>query len=221
MPRTLAYLTAIAALFSPFCAFALDDLVLQAGSRLCGAAIAQNEQKYAIPHGILEAISTVETGQRLKGGKTALPWPWTINAHGRGYYLPTKEEAVAKARAFQKRHVRNMAVGCMQINISANKKAFASLEDAFDPTQNVAYAASVLKDYEEDEGSWPKAVAVYHTGDDETGMSYSRKVYKVKAGLTPEDSMQGMRDGRQCGMGVKYPKHPAKRPAREQPDPND
>jgi soluble lytic murein transglycosylase-like protein len=52
----------------------------------------------------------------------------------------------------------------MQINHHYHSESFHSLDDMFDPAQNVAYAARFLSELKEREGSWTKAVARYHAG---------------------------------------------------------
>ena len=74
------------------------------------------------------------------------PWPWTVNAEGQGAFYDTKAEAVAAVRAMQARGVRSIDVGCGQINLMHHPDAFASLEQAFDPQANAAYAARFLKE---------------------------------------------------------------------------
>ena len=71
------------------------------------------------------------------------PWPWTINAEGQGLFYDTKAQAVAAVRALQARGVRSIDVGCMQVNLMHHPDAFPTLEQAFDPQTNAAYAGAV------------------------------------------------------------------------------
>ena len=48
-------------------------------------------------------------------------------------------------RKLQRRGVRNIDVGCMQVNLRYHPKAFKSLGQAFDPRANAAYAAGFLR----------------------------------------------------------------------------
>ncbi len=57
--------------------------------------------------------------------------------------------------------------------------AFASLEEAFDPTANAAYAAKFLLRLLAQTGSWPSATAGYHSLTPEIGGEYARKVLAI------------------------------------------
>ena len=64
-------------------------------------------------------------------------------AKGEGRYYPKKAAAIAAAKSLQAEGVRNIDVDCMQINLMHHKKAFPSIEAAFDPAINVAYGGEV------------------------------------------------------------------------------
>ena len=74
-----------------------------------------------------------------------------------------------------------MDVGCTQINLMYHPNAFASLDDAFDPERNAAYAARFLTDLFHQAGSWPHAAAAYHSQTPELGTDYQRKVLEAWA----------------------------------------
>ena len=69
----------------------------------CRAAIAVAEREQGIPSGLLQAIGRVESGRRDPATGRFAPWPWTINAEGRGMYFPTREAAIAEVRQLQAR----------------------------------------------------------------------------------------------------------------------
>ena len=92
-----------------------------------------------------------------------MAWPWTINVRGKGHYYKTKEAAVAAAKAFRKRGIKSLDVGCMQINMKFHGHEFASLEEAFDPQTNVEYAARFLKRLYDRRQDWMKAATDYHS----------------------------------------------------------
>jgi len=98
-------------------------------------------------------------------------------AEGKGRYLPTKEAAIAEVEELRARGVRNIDVGCMQVNLMYHPEAFADLEEAFEPAANVAYAAAFLKDLRDNKGSWAKAVAHYHSATPERYIRYRTKVF--------------------------------------------
>ena len=130
---------------------------------LCRSAVAAAERGSGIPAHLLAAISRVESGRRDPVTGAVHPWPWTVNAEGQGFFYDTKAEAVAAVRAMQARGVRSIDVGCVQINLMHHPDAFPSLELAFDPQANAAYAAQFLKELYAQTGDWNKAAAMYHS----------------------------------------------------------
>jgi hypothetical protein len=151
---------------------------------LCRLGIAAAERGSGIPQHLLAAIGRVESGRRdqITGGWN--PWPWTANAEGQGYFYDSKAEAVAAVRAMQARGIRSIDVGCMQINLMHHPDAFPSLDAAFDPQQNTAYAAKFLKELYAQSGDWTKATAAYHSATPDIGAEYQRRVMAV----LPEES---------------------------------
>jgi hypothetical protein len=79
----------------------------------------------------------------------------------------------------QARGVRNIDVGCMQVNLHYHPDAFASLEEAFDPAANVAYAADFLVELRREARSWTRAVGQYHSREAIRGNGYRAKVFKA------------------------------------------
>jgi hypothetical protein len=145
-------------------------------TRLCRAAIRTAERAHGIPQALLSALGRVESGRRDPASGNFGPWPWTINAEGRGQFFPTKAEAIAAVRQLQADGMRSIDVGCMQINLRHHPNAFASLEDAFDPAKNAAYAAQFLASLEEISKNWLQAAANYHSHTPEFGIAYQRRV---------------------------------------------
>jgi len=148
---------------------------------LCQLAAAQAERQNGIPDQLLNAISRVETGRYDQGSGTVRGWPWTINAQGKGHFYETKAEAVAAAQSFQAAGIQSIDVGCMQINLAFHPHGFASLEEAFDPMSNAAYAARFLTDLFHQTGSWPHAAAAYHSQTPDLGTDYQMKVLQAWA----------------------------------------
>lgn len=152
-----ALLFGVAALGMPLPAQAYDQ------RDPCGAETRRQERLQAIPDGLLTAIAHVESG-RYDGARRALiAWPWTVMAEGKGRYLPSKAAAIAEVMALKGRGVRNIDVGCMQVNLQVHGEAFPDLDTAFDPRANVAYAARFLKDLQAETGSWATAGTHYHS----------------------------------------------------------
>ena len=145
---------------------------------LCQGAIAAVEQRSSLPRRLLSAISLIESGRPGPGGRQAA-WPWTINVGGVGTFYETADAAIAAAQALQANGVRSFDVGCMQINLMHHPAAFASLQDAFDPALNAAYAARFLGQLHAEMGDWSKVVAAYHSRTAELAADYQRKVVRA------------------------------------------
>lgn len=151
---------------------------------LCRQGIGSAERGSGIPPHLLAAISRVESGRRDPVTGDWHPWPWTANAEGQGFFYDSKAEAVAAVRAMLARGIRSIDVGCMQINLMHHPDAFPSLDVAFDPQANAAYAARFLKELYAQTGDWTKATANYHSATPDLGADYQRKV----AAVLPEES---------------------------------
>jgi soluble lytic murein transglycosylase-like protein len=144
--------------------------------RLCRAAIQAAERAAGIPPQLLMAIGRVESGRRDPETGAHHPWPWTINAEGRGQFFPTKAAAIAEVRTLQARGVRSIDIGCMQVNLRHHPDAFTTLEDAFDPASNARYAARFLTELRAERGDWPAAAAAYHSRTPEFAGPYRARV---------------------------------------------
>jgi hypothetical protein len=171
---------AVLALFAPQSAGAAQEQP-QAGKpnpwTMCAKATNLIERQEGVPRQLLRAISKVESGRFHQKKKIVMAWPWTVMAEGRGRYLPTKAAAIAEVEGLKARGIRNIDVGCMQVNLYYHPDAFANLNQAFDPVANVAYAASYLRSLRYEEGSWSKAVARYHSADPGRYKQYRMKVH--------------------------------------------
>jgi len=141
----------------------------------CATAIAAAERGSGIPAGLLAAIARVESGRARPGGGIE-PWPYAINAGGTGRYPETKAAAIAEVEALRARGIASVDVGCMQVNLFHHPQAFRSLEAAFDPAENVAYAARFLRALHARTGNWADAVASYHSGEPGRGLAYHARV---------------------------------------------
>ncbi|WP_158742810.1 lytic transglycosylase domain-containing protein [Acidisphaera sp. L21] len=149
---------------------------IPAPSALCRAAILQAERGGHVPDRLLDAIAVVESGKRDPVSGAVYPWPWTINAEGVGHWYDSKAEAIAAVQALQARGVRSIDVGCMQVNLMHHADAFSSLDAAFDPMINAAYAAKFLQQLFNQTNAWPLAAAAYHSFTPDVGADYARKV---------------------------------------------
>ncbi len=152
-------------------------------SIVCGVLTRAAEKALGIPEHLLRAVRVVESGRYDRTLGRAEPWPWTINAAGKGASFRTKAEAIAEVERLQRSGVNSIDVGCMQVNLAYHGDAFEGLEDAFDPVTNVAYAAHFLNTLKEEHRTWNAAVAAYHSLTPERGIPYRRKVAKTWHGI--------------------------------------
>jgi transglycosylase-like protein with SLT domain len=158
-----------------------DETAAENPWTMCAKATNRLERAEGIPRQLLRAISKAESGRYHEGKQLVMAWPWTVMAEGRGRYLDTKEAAIAEVEGLRARGVKNIDVGCMQVNLQAHPDAFASLDDAFDPLTNVTYAASFLKTLAAEQGSWAKAAAYYHSQNPAHYHGYRTKVREIWA----------------------------------------
>ena len=129
----------------------------------CLAAAARTEAALGIPAHLLSAIALAESGRWDRKRKETIAWPWTIYAEGRARYAASKARAVVEVKRLRARGVRNIDVGCMQVNLHYHPDAFRSLSEAFDPAANVAYAGGFLKRLKNTSRSWTRSIGLYHS----------------------------------------------------------
>jgi len=174
------------------------------GAKLCTRHLPRYEREFAIPTHLLSAIASTESGRYHEGLKIKLPWPWTINVGGKGYFYDSKDQAIAAVRKLRAQGIQSIDVGCMQVNLFHHAKAFMSLDQAFEPEANIAYAASFLRGLYNEEGTWKKAAADYHSRTPKLGAEYVGLVYdswfniidKLRAARlhVPESAIAGMNE---------------------------
>lgn len=162
---------------------------------LCASAIHKEERRSRIPSHLMDAIASVESGRWDPMEKANIAWPWTVTAEGKGKFYPTRQAAVHAVESLHRRGIRNIDVGCMQINLGYHPNAFQSLEQAFDPRANVAYAATFLKQLYADRRSWVKAVRYYHSSHPDRQRRYGSKVFKARQEIRARET-QRRRDKR-------------------------
>ena len=145
----------------------------------CEAWIDFFEQADHLPPGMLRAIGVVESGRRDPQTKIVAPWPWTINVAGRGQLFDMASDAIAASEAARIAGIQSIDVGCMQVNLAYHPRAFATLDQAFQPAANVAYAAAFLMQLHAKLGSWASAIAAYHSSLPSLGPPYARVVASI------------------------------------------
>lgn len=153
-------------------------ICLLTNAQSCEVFIHQQEQKFGIPSDLLRAVSLTESG-RTTANKQKVAWPWTINVEGRGYMFSSKAEAIQAVEKFQRKGIKSIDVGCMQVNLKHHANAFKNLHEAFNPQTNVAYAAQFLKNLNVQNGTWDKAVAHYHSASPRFHNPYRQRVMGV------------------------------------------
>ncbi|MFD0389609.1 transglycosylase SLT domain-containing protein [Tistrella bauzanensis] len=130
---------------------------------ICDRAISDAEDRHGLPDGLLAAIALAESGRWSKEAAARTAWPWTIYAEGRGRYLASRAETLAEIRSLRAKGVRNIDIGCMQVNFHFHGKEFDSLEQMVDPAHNADYAARFLKSLQTETETWTRAVGYYHS----------------------------------------------------------
>jgi hypothetical protein len=172
-------------------------------SDLCLAAIVDAEHYHNIPRGLLAVMAKVESGRLVSSTGGLQPWPWTVNADGHGVFFASKAEAIAWSRqALNSGTVTSLDVGCMQVNLRAHPDAFATLEQAFDPTANVEYGIRFLQ-YLHDGvagGNWFAAVGFYHSQTPAFAAHYRAQIAAVGAGLPPSRMPAGLPSTRRLDL---------------------
>jgi hypothetical protein len=148
-------------------------------SLACVAASAAVQRAQQLPPRLLDAIGLVETGRVDPLRHVAAPWPWSVNAQGEGRFYASKQAAMAAVAQLLADGINSIDVGCMQINLRDHPDAFASLDEAFDPGRNTAYAARFLAQLFARTGSWPKAAAAYHSQTPAIAEPYAARVMAV------------------------------------------
>ena len=148
---------------------------------ICSGAVQAAERAAAIPRHLLTAISHAESGRWNGEKQVNIAWPWTVTAHGKGQFFASKEEAMAETEILLTQGVRNIDVGCMQINLKYHADAFETLSKAFDPIANAAYGAKYLSAMHKRTKDWRKAAAHYHSTTPAQAAHYKTKVMRLWA----------------------------------------
>ncbi len=158
----------------------------EAQSAACSAAIGIAEGRHGTAPGLLSAIAKAESGRPVPPLPGLQPWPWAVNADGAAMYFDSKPAAVVWTRLALARGVRQVDVGCMQVNLQSHPEAFRDLDDAFDPAANADYAARFLLRLRADAGGdWAAATGFYHSRTPGLAADYRERVAAIAEGRTP------------------------------------
>ena len=171
---------------APVSANPLQPLPLPPGASpsLCEQAGTAAEQAHGLPAGLLLAIGRVESGRWDATRDRQVPWPWTINAAGKGRHLDSKPEAIRAVALLRAQGTRSIDVGCFQINLMFHPGAFTSLDEAFAPRSNALYAAKYLTELRQRTGSWEGAIGAYHSATPGIGDAYRARVLAAWSGAS-------------------------------------
>ena len=134
------------------------------------------EKKNNLPNKLLSSISLTESGY-LKNGIYA-PWPWTLNVNGKPKFFENKKEMTNFLNKKLSQNIKNIDIGCMQINYLYHSKNFNEIDDMINPQLNVQYAGKFLKKLFKKHKSWNKAISFYHSSDPQRMKNYLKKVKK-------------------------------------------
>lgn len=148
---------------------------------ICEGAALVASRESGVPLDVLRAISLTETGRR--GAAGFLPWPWTVNMEGAGKWFDSAEAALDYVNRNFARGARSFDVGCFQLNYRWHGKAFASIEDMFDPVANARYAARFLRDLHTELGDWTRAAGAYHSRTPKYATKYAARFDRIREGL--------------------------------------
>lgn len=173
-------------------------------SNLCTSHIQRVERQEGIPKNLLAAMARVESGRYNKANKTVEPWPWTVQSQGKSNYFSTKSEAVEHVKALQRKGVKNIDIGCMQMNLEHHGHKFSTIEQMFEPSHNVEKGAKYLKQLKNDKNkAWSTAVGNYHSFTPEHHTRYKNLVLK-NLGLVNQEAGDSF-DARSLSGGSLYP----------------
>ena len=164
-------------------AAASETQVIEKEREICALQTARAERQRGIPRHLLNAISLAESGRWDTSRRANVAWPWTVTSGGQGRFFNTKAEALAEVEFLMTEGVRNIDVGCMQVNLYYHAGAFESLAEALDPEANVTYGASYLKNLYSATGDWTQAAGYYHSTTPERNGPYKAKVLAYWRGV--------------------------------------
>ena len=149
---------------------------LDQSSSSCEQALSLAESQAGFPQGLLQAVALTESEYKDNHSGKIVAWPFTVTIAGEGHYFSNLSEAVNAVEQALIDQTNNIDIGCMQINYNYHGIAFSSIEQMFNPVDNVAYAASFLRQLYRRHGNWLQALSFYHSSDDTRGTQYQAKV---------------------------------------------
>ena len=155
---------------------AYESQVFDTNKNYCEEMTKNIEKKFGIPQNLLSAISLVETGRWDKSRNASFTWPWTVTSGGKGHFFNSKAEAIEEISYLISKGVKNIDVGCMQVNLFYHGSAFKSISEALDPETNVTYAANYLRKLFSKNNNWIKAASDYHSTTPKLNKAYKARL---------------------------------------------
>jgi hypothetical protein len=147
-----------------------------ADPRQCNLAVRDAAAATGVPVRLLLALAPIESGIGSRTGQI-YPWPWTLNINGRGsYHFRSRAAAERHLDALIVAGIDNVDIGCLQVNWHWHGHAFTSPAAALAPERNAQYAASLLRKYRAQTGTWSGAVGLYHSHDRRLAEAYRCRV---------------------------------------------
>ncbi len=151
-------------------------------SVLCDGAAQYASTRHGVPITVMRAIMLTETGRYVGGHQQG--WPWAVNQGGQGTWFDTRAEAADFVTAQLALGVRNLDLGCFQINLRWHGAAFASMDAMLDPVANADYAAALLGRLYAESGDWSAAAGAYHSATPDFAQRYRARFDAIFASLT-------------------------------------
>ena len=132
--------------------------------------------KVAEQHGVhpwlLFGVALQES--KIKFGARELPYPWTLCVQGHGHRFSSYAQTLAALRRYVTSNITNVDCGCMQVNWRWHSDKLVSFERALDPYPNLTVGAQILRRHFDVHRNWQHAVALYHTGSEDTAEKRAR-----------------------------------------------
>ncbi|MEZ5798728.1 MAG: lytic transglycosylase domain-containing protein [Paracoccaceae bacterium] len=150
-------------------------------ARMCLDAARYAAQETGVPYRVLVALTLTETGRSRDGALQ--PWAWSLNEGGASAWFSTREEALEHLTGAIAGGVRNIDVGCFQLNYRWHGAAFASLDAMMEPRSNALYAARLLGRLAGDSGDWIAAAGAYHSATPEVADRYLSRFTPILTAL--------------------------------------
>lgn len=121
-----------------------------------------------IPAKLLKSVAYVESGFH----------PWTLNVEGQPHFFPTRQAAEQYLEAVVRQGVRNVDIGCVQVNWHFHGKKFKNPKQLLSPEICLRYAAKLLRHHSVATRSWMKAALLYHSGDKVRQSVYRKRLIR-------------------------------------------